>query len=568
MSKSKKPAKKQQSSKAAFKKAAKEAAEKKKREILEIYTGLVESGTYFPSLLDLKEKGITRETMRHHFGKLSSLRSFAKEMMPDSFEGSVNIEEYVSEDYLDYLAKEIKKHKRFVITTAVSGQKVHPQFMESMRNYCKVNKAKLLILPSHDPAHNLDQEIDWHFDPTVLSDDLVFEETVLNSNFFISGIRVTAKQINPITGLNEISQVKGSFVSASPKQFLEYDPVSANKLPHARMTTGACTLPNYKTSLGNSLRTSYLAEFQHELGAVIVEIEDKNIYHFRQIQAADNGTFCDLGKEYTPTKVRKLTGKDAPVLVMGDYHAGEHDESAVKAWIEIINQLGVEEVVFHDMFNGASINHHEEHDIMNRAERIRKGLNSLETELAITAYEFDRILGLKSVKSGIVVKSNHDDFIDRWVRPYKFAKDPVNAEFGTLLAADIIQASKKGIKKDFFKTALELNGAPKNMHKIRWLSADDDYVVEDVHLGAHGDRAANGSRGSIKGLAKSYPKCVIGHSHTPGIFKGAFQVGTTSLLRLGYNKGPSSWVHCSCLVYRNGQRQLINSINGAWKLAG
>jgi hypothetical protein len=557
MSKSKKLAKK-----------AEDDSAQKKREILEIYTGLVESGTYFPSLLDLKQAGITRETMRHHFGKLSSLRSFAKEMMPDSFDGSVNIEEYVSDEYLAYLDKEIRKYKRFVITTAVSGQKVHARFIESIRNYCKVNKAKLLILPSHDPAHNLDQEIDWHFDPTVLSDDLIFEETPLNSNFFISGIRVTAKQINPITGLNEISQVKGSFVSASPKQFLEYDPVSANKLPHARMTTGACTLPNYKSSRGNSLRTSYLAENQHTIGAVVVEIEDKNIYHFRQIQSADNGSFCDLGKEYTPTKVKKLSGKDAPVLVMGDYHAGEHDDSAVEAWIEVINELGIQEVVFHDMFNGASINHHEEHDVLLRAERIRKGLDSLETELTLTSHEFDRILGLRSVKTGVVVKSNHDDFIDRWVRPYKFAYDPRNAEFGTLLAAEVIRASKEGIRLDFFKTALHLNGAPKNMDKLRWLGTDDDYTVGDIHLGAHGDRAANGSRGSIKGLAKSYPKCVVGHSHTPGIFKGAFQVGTTSLLRLGYNKGPSSWVHCSCLVYRNGQRQLINSINGAWKLNG
>lgn len=538
----------------------------KKQEILETYVALVSSGVYFPSLLDMKAAGITRETMRHSFGRLSNLRSAAKEQMPDAFRGSIDIEEYVSDEYLEHLQKEIKAHKRFVITTAVVGQNVHANFLASMRNYCKANKAKLFVLPSHDPAHNLDSMIDWTFDPSILDDDLVFEETVLNSNFFISGIRVTAKQINPITGLNEISQIKGSFVSASPKQALEYDSVSASKFPHARMTSGACTLPNYKTSRGNSLRTGYLADFQHIVGAIIVEIQDDNIYHFRQIQAADDGSFCDLGKEYSPKKVKVLTGNDAPILVMGDYHAGEHDESAVGAWTQVINELKIQEVVFHDMFNGASINHHEENDIMLRAERIRKGLHSLETELTITSQQFDRILGLKTVKTGIVVKSNHDDFIDRWVRPYKFAKDPMNAEFGTLLAAEIIKASKEGIRKDFFKTALELNGVPKHMSKIKWLGADDDYVISSIHLGAHGDKAANGAKGSIKSLAKSYPYCVIGHSHTPGIFKGAFQVGTTSLLRLGYNKGPSSWVHCSCLVYRNGQRQLINSINGAWKL--
>lgn len=537
-----------------------------KQAIIEKYISLIELGIFFPGRQDLKDAGVSRDSMRHHFTNLATLRAEAKEMFPDSFEGSIVIEDYLSDKNLEKLSKRIKKHKRFVITTAVSGQQAHQGFMGSLRLYCKQNNAKLLILPSHDPAHNMDNEIDWHFDPTILEDDLVFEETSLNSNFFISGIRVTAKQINPITGLNELSQTKGSFISASPKQFLEFDAVSASKFPHARMTSGACTISNYASTRGNSQRSSYIANFQHVIGAVIIEIKDDNIYHFRQVQAAGDGSFCDLGMEYGPKKSKKLSGDEAPVLVMGDYHAGEHDESAVGAWTEMINQLGIQEVVFHDMFNGASINHHEEHDIMNRAERIRKGLHSLETELTITSNEFDRILGLKSVKSAIVVKSNHDDFIDRWVRPFKFAKDAVNAEFGTLLAGEIIQASKKGIRKDFFKTALELNGPPKNMSKIKWLSADEDYVVGGIHLGAHGDRSANGARGSIKGLAKCYPKCVVGHSHTPGIFKGAFQVGTTSLLRLGYNKGSSSWVHCSCLVYRNGQRQLINSINGAWKL--
>lgn len=535
-------------------------------EVLLAYIGLIETGTLFPSLTDLKEAGITRERVRQGFNTLAGLRKSAMEQFPSSFEGTIHLDEYLSDKNLEKLNKRIARNERFIITTAVSGQTAHTGFMDAIKKYCEVNKAKLLILPSHDPAHNMDNEIDWTFDPRISKEDIIFEETILNTNFFISGIRVTAKQINPITGLQELSQTKGSFISASPKQSLEFDAVSASKFPHARMTSGACTLPNYSSTRGNSQRSSYIANFQHVIGAVIVEIVDDKIYHFRQVQANADGFFCDLGVEYSAGKARRLSGDEAPVLVMGDYHAGEHDDTAVGAWTEIINQLGIQEVVFHDMFNGASINHHEEHDIMSRAERIRKGLDSLETELTITADQFDRILGLKSVKKGVVVKSNHDDFIDRWVRPFKFAKDPKNAEFGTILAAEIIKASKLGIKKDFFKTALELNGAPECMDAIKWLSADEDYVVGGIHLGAHGDRSANGARGSIKGLATSYPRCVIGHSHTPGIFKGAFQVGTTSLLRLGYNKGPSSWVHCSCLVYRNGQRQLINSIDGAWKL--
>lgn len=538
----------------------------KKLEIIKAYTSLVENGLYFPTRANLKSLGISRDLVRYYFGNMSGLRLESKEAFPHSYEGNIDIEDYVSDEYIAQLKSDIKKCKRFVITTAVSGQKIHTGFLASIRTFCKKNRAKLIVLPSHDPAHNLDNEIEWHFDPSILDDKIVFEDTRLNSNIYISGIRVTAKQINPITGLAEISQTEGSFIAASPKQFLEYDSVSANKLPHARMTTGACTLPNYKTGKGNSLRTAFLAEHQHTIGAVIVEIQDDNIYYPTQIQALGDGSFCHYGYEYSPKKVRELKGIEAPVLVMGDYHAGEQDEPTVGAWIDVINSLGVQEVVFHDMFNGASVNPHEEEDIMLRAERARKGLNVMSNELFIASHEIDRILGLKTVKKGIMVKSNHDDMIDRYLRKGKYIKDPMNYEFCTELSANLIAASKQGIKKDFFKTGLELTKNPKHAGKITWLTTDDDYIVGGVHLGAHGDKAANGARGSIKGLSKSYPKGVIGHSHTPGIFKNMFQVGTTGLLRQGFNKGPSSWVHTSCLVYRNGQRQLINSINGNWRL--
>ncbi len=90
--------------------------------------------------------------------------------------------------------------------------------------------------------------------------------------------------------------------------------------------------------------------------------------------------------------------------------------------------------------------------------------------------------------------------------------------------------------------------------------------MADIELGAHGDKGANGARGSLLAMENAYGNSVSGHSHTPEILRGAWQVGTTSLLKLEYVKGPSSWMHTSCLVYPNGSRQLINAINGLWRL--
>ena len=57
---------------------------------------------------------------------------------------------------------------------------------------------------------------------------------------------------------------------------------------------------------------------------------------------------------------------------------------------------------------------------------------------------------------------------------------------------------------------------------------------------------------------------MIGHVHSPGIYQGAYGVGTSSRLRLEYNAGPSSWLNTHGVVHQNGKRQLIHVVNGRW----
>lgn len=529
--------------------------EQKKKKIAKAYVSVVKSKRKFPTRQDMAELGITRDMIRHHFVNMSRLRDMAKMMYPKAFSGVIDVE-----DYLDSKVVKSTKRQRYFITTAVNGQFIAKSFFKSVEYYCKVNKAKLIILPSHDPAHNLDNDVEWHFANEITSKNypIIFNELALNSNLHISGVRVNAKQINPMTGLSRITQGDGSFIFASPKQALDFVPNSNVKLSHAMMSTGACTLPNYKTTLGNSLRTAFLAEYDHVIGGIVVEIEDDKIYHFRQVQADARGRFIDLGIEYSGSSKKRI--KNGITFVMGDYHAGEHDDTAINAWEEIIDMLEIEEVVFHDIFNGMSINHHEDHNIISKARRASKNNLSLKNEIIVTSEEMDRILAHKSIKKGIVAKSNHDEFLIRWLQEGKFKNDPINFQLGCKLAdvtVDGIDPLQYGIK------AL----APlKNEKKLVWLERDEDYKVDGIQLGAHGDKGPNGSRGTKNNLERAYGKCVIGHSHSPGILRGVYQVGTSSKLRLGYNVGPSSWVHCSCIVYSNGQRQLINSINGKWRM--
>ncbi len=528
-----------------------------KRELAEAYVQIVQQKNMFPTRSDLALVGITRDKIRHHFVNITGLRLAAKMMFPEAFHGIIEENDFTSAKAKAKLSKDLKKHKTFIVTTAVNGQWAHSKFLETLDFMASELKAKVLVLPSHDPAHNLDNEIEWHFDEKLKDHQFLFDSTILNSNIRISSLRINAKQINPTTGLGRICQGKGSFIFASPKQSLEYDPVSNIKYPHARMSTGACTVANYSSTQGNSLRTAYIAEHDHVIGAVIVEIEDDKIYHFTQIQSDLEGGVCHHGKYYIgDNKPRKVI----PRLVMGDYHAGEQDETAIGAWEEIIEAMSVDEVFFHDLFNGKSINHHEEQNIVLRARHSKRGLLSLSDELRVTGEQLDRILSHKSVKKGIIIKSNHDDFLTRWLDQAKFKYDPLNFQIGCKLAdrsVDGLDALKEGLKEC---------GKIKHWDKIRFLDRDEDYKVAGIELGAHGDKGPNGSRGSKANIENAYGRAVIGHSHTPGILRGVFQVGTSSLFQLGYNIGPSSWMHCSALVYPNGQRQLINSINGKWRI--
>jgi hypothetical protein len=183
----------------------------KKLDIVNLYLSIIHKGVSFPSRNDLLEVGVPRDTLRHYFGNIAGLREAAKLASPSSFKGVIDLNEYLSDKRLLDLGSKIKKYKKFFITTAVSGQKVHKGFLNSIKRFCAAEKALLLILPSHDTAHNLDNDVEWHFDKTIDPNDhnFVFEDTYLNENLLISGIRVTAKQINPVTGLSELSQSKG-----------------------------------------------------------------------------------------------------------------------------------------------------------------------------------------------------------------------------------------------------------------------------------------------------------------------------------------------------------------------
>lgn len=521
-----------------------------KQEMINQYVGYVETYGITPSLKVVQSWGYTSHQINKFFGgmrgmydKVSSIKHYKH-----VFKNLVNDTLFTQEAFKE-LKEKVKRKSKFIITTAVSGKEIHEGFLNALQTYEDVEDAMMLIQPCEDVASR-NSIFDYELDRRLRHCGFAFKDLYLNKKFFLSSIKVSAKQINPLTGLERLAQAKGSMALASPKQYLNFVANSNTKMPRALMTTGAITVADYSSDRSMSKRTSYLAEFDHVLGAIVVEIEDDRIFHFRQIQAAEDGSFYDMGWKYNPDGT--VEEVEETVCVFGDTHVGSHCPEVDLCLQEITEYVNAKEVIVHDLFDNRFNNHHDVHKPVTRAMIARAGKSSLRYEGEITAEWLDE--WSDRVPKLTIVKSNHDEALERYIDEGRWKDDPENLYD----ALDLVKVRMDG--GDPLKHLIQTDIGLKNPDSINWLDRDEDYIIYGIENGAHGDKGGNGSRGSLRSIEKAYYKATVGHSHTAGIWREVYQVGTSTIMKLGYNSGPSSWTNTMCIQYPNGQRQLINII--------
>lgn len=523
----------------------------KQAEIRYAYAEIISQKNNRPVYADFIDYDITRDAIRTKFGGIEKLHDYMDANHPELIDKYfLSVEKAFSQE------KELTTgtKKKYIVTTAVADSEPHLGFLASLDLYAKLNDAQLVIMPCESKTNSFENKtavFDKIFsDPKYL---FVNKDIELNSNISLCSIQVSAKQIRPISGLARIGNREGSFVFASTKQFLEFVP-SGNKrgTNFSIMTTGACTLPSYYSERFASKRISYIAEKDHIFGAVIIEIEDDKTFHFRQIQADAEGSFIDLGEKYSA---------DGPVttvntnIVFGDLHSVDIDMFALSSFIDKFKNLAVDKVFLHDIFDGHSVNHHIA-NIKERTERAHKFKTNLEEELSKTFEVLEFIDNNLNPVELVIVKSNHDEFLSRYLAEGRYVSDPENHYAALNLAIAMFD------HKDVIKAGFEFVGA-KVPDNWTFLNRSSSYKIGGVECGSHGDLGLNGAKPSLTTLEKVYGDCVIGHNHTAAIHRGVFRVGTISKLDLGYNRGPNSWTQTCALIYENGQKQLINLINNS-----
>lgn len=435
---------------------------------------------------------------------------------------------------------------RYIVTAACSGAKVNVKFLRSLENYALRNKGKLRVLPMRGHVGALSKQPDY-FDPII--EDMVEVGGVWSEIIFNSNLKAVDLQLNPQQALpmNALLEIEGySILVAHPEVAMKHTATSNNKPPRVVHSTGVCTDPHYLIN-----HQGRKAAYNHKLAAVIVEL-DGETFHLRQLEALKDGSIIDLGVRYYPNgnikRVRAVNAK------LGDIHAGQHDPAALAFCAEVCAIVHPEAIFIEDLFNGISISHHNSHSMFVNA-RLPENLDTLKKEMTATRDVFMQLQNMVPDDCQLyVVKSNHDEWIYRYLTECRFAKDPVNFAYAVKLVAHQLDGN------DPLATEVDPLGM------ATWLTRGQDVHMDGIQLGCHGDIAANGAKGSEKGLAKAHRKITHGHTHSSYIYRGVWGTGTFSLLRMGYNQGASNWTQSLTIQYEEGIRQTITLINGSWRL--
>ena len=325
-------------------------------------------------------------------------------------------------------------------------------------------------------------------------------------------------------------------------------------------TTGTVTKRNYLQK-----KAGQLAQFHHGYGAVLVEVDDKGGWWVRQLNADNSGRIYDLDLCVHNGKITK--GHRVEAINWGDIHARRQSQEVLALSRQMIAALKPKHQFFHDVLDFRSRNHHEIKDAHKMFERYASG-QPAEDIVGAEVQEAAKRLGAYEGGKLVVVSSNHDDALKRWLNTADYRLDPANAMYFLTLQKDVYAAILRGDKSfSIFERAMRNAGVPKG---VTFLKEDQSYVIckdanGGIECGMHGHLGPNGARGSPVSFARMGRKANLGHSHSSGIWDGVYVAGTSSELDLGYNRGPGSWTWSHIVTQPNGKRQIITMWKGKYR---
>ncbi len=462
--------------------------------------------------------------------------------------------------------------KRFILTCAQNNTHVHAPTLANLHAFAKHFNAELLCssftynqnaygqMAVKRGTKKLEQSALW-YDPEIanLLDASDKDIELAPGLMWCGRMNILPTARRPLQGFeNHTGRKSGIF----PHVKQEMESVASGKHEAAKFnyTTGTITQQNYIQK-----REGIRAEDYHAYGGLIVEVTP-NGWYVRQLRQDPKGRMYDLGLCAENGEVTKSHAVEA--IGWGDAHADEIDPTVRELAFGkggMLDELRPSHQFFHDIMSFRR-NHHDIGDPHRMFERFVSGQESVEQEIYIVKGLLEQ--GQRDWCQSVVVDSNHDNMLTRWLREADYRKDPVNA----LIFLECQLAKYRAIKardKNFHMVehVLRQVECPKT---VRFLREDESYITcrdarGGIENGMHGHLGVNGKPGSPKQFTKMGRAANTGHTHSAGICDLIFTAGTCSLLDLGYNRGPGSWSHSMIVTYKGGTRAIVTMWKGDWR---
>jgi hypothetical protein len=444
-----------------------------------------------------------------------------------------------------------KTKKRFIFTWGQNNTPVHPNFLRNLEIYAKFINASLHVILGRykNPTSIFEEEEKEFWAEEIIKYADANRHDIHKYLSVMGDIKIHPTAVNPMSSMEGLSGIN-SCIFGAPKVQLETIPVIEGCKPKIMATTGAVTLANYTDS-----KSGKKGEFHHTLGCIVVEIEDDETVIIRSVTADDEtGNFTDLFFKIENGEISNVEKIEAAVL--GDLHYGHHDQAVINSTLKFFDRIAPKNIILHDVFDGNSISHHEMKNPFIQYGKEIHGTNDLGKEVKIM---MDGLSCFEKFEKVVIVRSNHDDFLDRWLQNEDWKKQP------TFKNSPLYMKYSAMLLEQYASASGDVIGVIPALINERFpnfitLGRNSTFKVKNWELGQHGDVGSNGSKGSLQQFRRLNTKIVVGHYHAPGRKDGALAVGTSTHLRVGYNKGASGWLQSHVLIHEDGKAQHINFV--------
>ena len=485
---------------------------------------------------------------RHHIGERTVRKWITKERKR---------EDAVITRFQNTPQKNLFGRKKIVITSCRNDADIDEDFYLALKRYCVRNNAELAILPEY---YKVTKDSKWLADES----DMYWDDFSIHKRLnVVSSMRINPLSVNPLAGKDAAS--KGHSLIIANNQTAGHALPTLEDYPAILMTTGsinkAKSYPN--TFAGNRARDN------HSLAALIVEIDENDTFHMRILNCDDNKGFYDIDWYYTAEDV--IPAGRALALILGDEHVAVRDKlvSDVTFFNEdsIVKTLKPMQLIRHDSFDCQFQNHHIKDDFLYRFGLHKFGKNSGLRELNEMAQYHSDTTPEDTIN--VFVDSNHNNHLVKWIKETDPRQDLENLELWCKLTLSMTENVIDGPAGPIFPNLLETwykaSKYQKPLKGAVFTSSRNSYKVAGIECALHGDKASNGAKGSPAGFAKLPVKTITGHSHSWRIMHGAYIVGHSAEKNQNYTGGASSWMHCHCVIYPNGKRQMLFIVDGKWR---